>query len=75
MAEKKTGEFEAAIDRLEQIVKHLEAGDVGLDESVALFREGRELARRCEQLLQKAQAEVDTALSGRGGSQSGEAPF
>jgi len=61
MAEKKAGAFEAAIDRLEQIVKELETGDVGLDESVKLYREGRELARTCEQLLRTAQEEVDAA--------------
>jgi exodeoxyribonuclease VII small subunit len=61
MAEKKAGSFEAAIDRLEQIVKELEAGDVSLDDSVRLYREGRELARKCEQLLRTAQEEVEAA--------------
>ncbi len=63
MADKKTGEFERAIERLEQIVKQLETGDVGLDESVKLFREGRDLARACDQLLRAAQAEVEAASS------------
>jgi exodeoxyribonuclease VII small subunit len=63
MADKKTGEFERAIERLEQIVKQLETGDVGLDESVKLFREGRDLARACDQLLRTAQAEVEAASS------------
>jgi exodeoxyribonuclease VII small subunit len=65
MAEKKSGEFEQALERLEAIVKELEGGGVGLDESVRLFREGRELARRCEELLKNAQATVDAA-SGNG---------
>jgi exodeoxyribonuclease VII small subunit len=51
MAEGKSGDFERAIERLEAIVKELEGGEAGLDESVRLFREGRELAKRCQTLL------------------------
>jgi exodeoxyribonuclease VII small subunit len=65
MAEKKSGEFEQALERLEAIVKELEGGGVGLDDSVRLFREGRELARKCEELLKSAQATVD-APAGNG---------
>jgi exodeoxyribonuclease VII small subunit len=65
MAEKKSGEFEQALERLEAIVKELEGGGVGLDDSVRLFREGRQLARTCEELLKNAQATVDAA-SGNG---------
>jgi|HubBroStandDraft_5_1064220.scaffolds.fasta_scaffold489764_2 exodeoxyribonuclease VII small subunit len=61
MADKKSGEFELAIERLEQIVKQLETGDVGLDESVKLFREGRQLAQKCDKLLGEAQKEVEAA--------------
>ncbi len=69
MAEKKSGEFERALERLEAIVKELEGGGVGLDESVRLFREGRELARACEGLLKTAQATVDDAV-GNGAGQA-----
>ncbi|MGP6157699.1 MAG: exodeoxyribonuclease VII small subunit [Vulcanimicrobiaceae bacterium] len=65
MAEKRSGEFEQALERLEAIVKELEGGGVGLDDSVRLFREGRELARKCEELLKSAQSAVDAA-SGNG---------
>jgi exodeoxyribonuclease VII small subunit len=61
MAEQTTGEFEKAIDRLDQIVRELENGAVGLDKSVELFREGRDLARKCDELLKAAQAVVDGA--------------
>ena len=61
MAEQTTGEFEKAIDRLDQIVKELESGTVGLDKSVELFREGRDLARKCDEMLKAAQAVVDGA--------------
>ena len=62
MAEQQSGEFERAIDRLDTIVKELESGNIGLEKSVQLFKEGRELARRCEELLKAAQAAVDGTL-------------
>jgi exodeoxyribonuclease VII small subunit len=61
MAETKAGEFERSLDRLEAIVKQLEGDGVGLDESVALFREGKQLAKRCEVLLGAARAAIETA--------------
>lgn len=64
MAEQKSGAFEAALDRLEAIVKQLEGNEVSLDQSVALFKEGRDLARTCELLLAAAQSAIDRATNG-----------
>ncbi len=64
MAESKATTFEASLKRLEDIVQHLESDTVSLDESVALFQEGRELARRCEGLLKTAQEQIDAAVAG-----------
>ncbi|MBV8602282.1 MAG: exodeoxyribonuclease VII small subunit [Candidatus Eremiobacteraeota bacterium] len=69
--ENKSGEFEAALARLEAIVKQLESEEVGLDRSVELFKEGRELARKCEALLKSHQEAIDAAV---GGSPSGAGP-
>ena len=60
----KSGEFETALARLEAIVKQLETEDVSLDLSVELFKEGKELARRCEGLLKAAQTTIDAAANG-----------
>jgi exodeoxyribonuclease VII small subunit len=62
--EKKSGEFETALARLEAIVKQLENEDVTLDRSVELFKEGKDLARRCEVLLKAAQTAIDAAGDG-----------
>ena len=43
--------FEQSMQRLEQIVRTMERGDVALDESLKLFREGTELVRFCGNLL------------------------
>jgi len=50
--------FEDALRRLEEIVKRLEAGDVALEESMRLFEEGVVLARRCSELLTKAEKQI-----------------
>ena len=62
--EKKSGEFETALARLEAIVKQLETEDVSLDRSVELFKEGKDLARRCEALLKAAQSAIEAATNG-----------
>jgi exodeoxyribonuclease VII small subunit len=63
MATNAAGEFERNLARIDTIVKTLENGTVDLDESVKLFREGRELTRRCEALLKEAQAALEAAAT------------
>lgn len=62
MAEQTQGAFEQKIARLEAIVKELENGNVELDRSVALFKEGKALAAECEELLKGAQSQIDRAM-------------
>jgi exodeoxyribonuclease VII small subunit len=57
MANKKVT-FEAAILRLEEIVKKLESGDTDLSESLKLYEEGISLTRSCTELLEKAEQSV-----------------
>jgi exodeoxyribonuclease VII small subunit len=47
--------FEAAIERLEELVLQLEGGDVPLEKSLTAFEEGRRLIAYCEQKLQAAE--------------------
>lgn len=53
--------FEAAMRRLEEIVTRLEQGDVPLEETIALVREGVDLRARCAQLLAAAERELSIA--------------
>lgn len=71
MAQSKAGEFEASLHRLEEIVKQLEGDKITLDDSVKLFREGKELARRCETLLKAAQDSIDVASRTDGNGTTG----
>ena len=50
--------FEANMQRLEQIVRAMERGDVALDESLKLFQEGTELVKNCAKMLDDAQLQV-----------------
>ncbi len=61
MATTESGEFEKALARLETIVAKLDGEEIDLDASVALFQEGKTLARRCEALLKAAQEAVERA--------------
>ena len=60
--------FEQNMQRLEQIVRALERGDVPLEESLKLFQEGTELVKSCEKLLNEAQMQVKKVSSAADGT-------
>ena len=67
--------FEAALKRLEEIVRKLETGEASLDDAIALYGEGDRLKQQCEARLQAAQAKIEQIQFGRNGAPSGTAPF
>lgn len=58
MAEKKL-KFEAALQALEAVVTDLEAGNVPLDESLALYEKGMKLVRMCNRTLEEAEQRIE----------------
>ena len=56
MAEKLS--FEQALARLDEIVRHLEKGDLPLSESISLFEEGTGLLSSCSAMLEEAEQKV-----------------
>ena len=50
--------FEQMLTRLDEIVRHLEKGDLPLDDSLSLFEEGTGLIRRCGTMLDEAEQKV-----------------
>ena len=52
--------FEQALTRLGEVVAELEAGKVGLDESLKLYEEGMKLVRLCNEKLDSAEQRVMT---------------
>jgi exodeoxyribonuclease VII small subunit len=58
--------FEDCLQRLEKIVQELEAGDVPLEKSLALFEEGMELSASCRKELEEAEGKVEILLKQNG---------
>lgn len=50
--------FEQALEQLDQLVRRMESGDLGLDESIAAYRRGAELARFCQGRLADAERQI-----------------
>ncbi|ONK11769.1 exodeoxyribonuclease VII small subunit [Streptomyces sp. MP131-18] len=55
--------YEQARDELIDVVRRLEAGGATLEESLALWERGEELARICGEWLEGARARLDAALA------------
>ena len=55
---KQTLSFEQSMARLDEIVKHLENGDLPLNESLALYEEGTALITSCTKMLDEAEQKV-----------------
>ena len=70
----KTLSFEESMQRLEEIVRLLERGDVPLEESLALFEEGSGLIAQCSKLLDNAEQKVIKLKKGSDGTPV-ELPF
>lgn len=55
--------YEQARDELIDVVRRLEAGGTSLEESLALWERGEELAKVCRRWLDGARARLDAALA------------
>jgi exodeoxyribonuclease VII small subunit len=64
--------FEQARDELTDLVKRLEAGGLTLEQSLALWERGEQLAAICEDWLEGARARMAAALARR--EDSGDSP-
>jgi exodeoxyribonuclease VII small subunit len=56
--------YEQARAELEDVVRRLEAGGVPLEESLALWERGEELARQCQAWLEGARRRMQAAREG-----------
>ena len=65
--------FEQNMQRLEQIVRVMERGEVSLEESLKLFTEGTELVRSCGKLLDDAEMQVKKIVASADGTPTEEA--
>lgn len=66
-SEQPAPKFEDAMKELESIVGRLEKGDLPLDESLAAFQRGVELARLCGRQLDEAERRVEMLTTDEAG--------
>ncbi len=57
--------YEAARDELAQVVRTLEAGGLALEDSVALWERGEQLAAACERHLAGARERIESVITAR----------
>jgi len=56
------GKFEDSMTRLEEIVNQMESGDLPLEDTLRLFKEGMRLSEYCSGALTEAQRKVEVLL-------------
>lgn len=59
--------FDLIIERLRGVVEKLEAGSLGLEDSLAAFEDGVRLSRRGAEILDRAEERVELLTRGEGG--------
>ena len=65
--EQESKSFESSLQRLEEIVKRMEQGNVPLAESLQLFEDGTGLVSQCSALLDEAELKVVRLMKGPDG--------
>lgn len=65
--------FDELVVALQQVVQRLEAGSVGLEESIELYRQGLRLHAACEERLRRAELTItELGRRGAGGDEASE---
>jgi exodeoxyribonuclease VII small subunit len=67
--------FEEALAELDGIVRQLEAGDVELEKSIAIYERGAALKAHCESRLKSAELKVEQIVQGTNGPATEPAAF
>src|SRR5262245_53932446 len=65
--------FDQILARLREVVARLESGELTLEQSLVIYEEGVQLARRGQQLLASAEKRVEILINAAGGVEV--APF
>ena len=65
-ADNKLKDFEKSLTQLEKIVARMEAGELGLEDSLAQFEKGIELARSSQDTLSNAELRVEQLIEKNG---------
>lgn len=65
-AKKKYKDYEAAMERLEEITEELESGESKLEEAIKLYTEGLEIAKFCNARLSEADEKIKVIVENNG---------
>ncbi len=55
--------FEEQLKRLEEIVAKLESGECAFSQAIALFDEGKEIAKSCSETLDQSKGKITELIS------------
>ena len=55
--------FEESMQKLEQITKELESGELDLNSSMEKFEEGMKISKKCNEILENAEKKITILLS------------
>lgn len=66
MKDNKEKSFENNLEKLEEIVKKLESGEVPLDDAINEFNEAMKLAKLCDDKLKKAEESITKIVNSDG---------
>lgn len=67
---KKKPTFEEALKQLETLARHIEQGQIGLEESINKYEEGMTLVKQCRDILSKAEHKIQQIQQKADGSLS-----
>jgi exodeoxyribonuclease VII small subunit len=51
--------YEQAVEELESIIERIEKGEIGLEESLTAYKRGSSLIKRCREILDSAEQQVE----------------
>ncbi len=74
-SEKTEVTFETALAQLEAIVQQLDAGETGLEASLAAYEQGVKLLRHCHTILERAERKIELLNSVDAAGQADTEPF
>ncbi len=75
MADTNEMSFEESMNKLEELVKKLEGGNLSLDESLSIYAEAVELRERCRKILDESERKVQKLMSAAEGLKKEEFRF
>ena len=70
MSDKAPKKFEQPLQEVEQVVKSLEGGKLGLEESIEKYEQGMKALRQCYAILEAAEKKIQILVKEKDGSLS-----